>query len=131
MDQAGRYRVTLLVAARHPDRVTAVVYLDCFDTADGLEIHNKNFPLAFFAEPYRGAFVSDDAPKAQQEQVDRFLRDYGIPLFESRIPKFRAALPGARIVVLKRTNHGALPFQRREEILAGMEAFFGETGTGR
>jgi pimeloyl-ACP methyl ester carboxylesterase len=191
-------------AARYPDRVAGVVYLDCFDTTEpGMALQNQNFPvsffpekadladlpsfrawqkrtwwsdtawtpameahaddlverafdgslrfvtsdsvttelfagasayrarwqdlrspvLAFFAEPYPDAFLGASASDAQRMKVDQWLRQYARPYYESRIPKFRAALPEARIVVLERTNHAALPFQRHDRILAEMEVF--------
>jgi pimeloyl-ACP methyl ester carboxylesterase len=38
-------------AARHPERVTGVVYLDCFDTTDPrMAQQNEHFPVSFFPE---------------------------------------------------------------------------------
>jgi len=191
-------------AARYPERVLGLVYLDCFDTADpAMARANENFPfsffpnaadladlpafrawqkrtwwadtpwspameahaddlveqapggslrfvtsdsvtgqlfsgayayharwrdvrapvLAFFAQPYREAFLPPDASEAQKERVDRWLREYQMPFFEARIPEFRASLPHARLVILERTNHAALPFQRRDTILSEMHTF--------
>ncbi len=191
-------------AARYPERVLGLVYLDCFDTADPrLRRKNENNPfsfvpgdadlasfskfrdwikqtwwpdmpwtpameaeaadlvdqfpdgsvrfvtsdsidaalragmyayharwdqvrvpmLAFFAEPYLEAILPPGATEAERQKIERFLQNYEMPFYESRIPQFRAAAPHARVVELKRTNHAALPFQRRDTILAEMRPF--------
>ena len=79
--------------------------------------------LAFFAEPYPGAFLGPGTSAAQQQKVDEWLTKYARPFYESRIPKFRAALPQARIVTMEQTNHAALPFQRRDRIREEMRSF--------
>jgi pimeloyl-ACP methyl ester carboxylesterase len=79
--------------------------------------------LAIWGHQYRGGLIEATAPDSLQRRVDRFLRDDVRPWLDTAIARFRAATPGARVVVLDSASHGMFVFQNRDTIVAEMRRF--------
>ena len=79
--------------------------------------------LAIWGHPYRNGIIPKDAPDSLKRLVDAYLRDYGRPFQEAAIRHFRAAVPGATIIVLDRASHAIFPSQQRDTIIGAMRVF--------
>lgn len=79
--------------------------------------------LAFWAEPYPDGLVPASAPDTIQAKAREWFKHRLMPWQDSVHARFARALPNARIVVLEHTRHSALPFQRRDRIVAEMTRF--------
>lgn len=81
--------------------------------------------LAMWGHSYRDGIIPTDAPDSLKRRVDAYLRDYGHPFQDAAIAHFRAALPGARIIVLDSASHAIFPSQQRDTIIGAMRTFLG------
>lgn len=86
--------------------------------------------LAFFADQYPDGFLEPSAPDTLRQKIEIWHQELYEPWQEEAIRRFRASAPDAHIVMLERTSHSALPFERRDTIVAEMQRFLAPRGEG-
>ena len=111
------------------DSIMAAFFSTLFDFRPDYEAIQAPI-LAFFADQYPDGFMEVSAPDTLREKVEHWHREFYQPWQEEALRRFREGAPEARIVMLNRTSHSALPFERRDTIVAEMCRFL-EVGGGR
>ena len=86
--------------------------------------------LGIFADEHPDVFLPPEAPDSLVAEVETWWGDFYQPWREGALRQFRQGAPAARVVMLDHTRHTALPWQRRDTILAEMRRFLAGTGEG-
>jgi pimeloyl-ACP methyl ester carboxylesterase len=104
------------------DSITSALYRDAMTYSP--PYRRLSMPvLGIWGRWYRNGLVPRAAPDSLARRVDAYLRDYGRPFQDSTIAHFRAALPGATIIVLDSASHAIFPSQQRDTIIGAMRVF--------